>query len=209
MLDQLAPGSRRRGSSATAWAATSRACMRACGRERVRCVVNLEGFGLPRTSPERAPARIRSGWIRSRRFRSCKNLRLVRGARRGHPASLSAISAPRARDSWPALGVRLEADGRVHLLGDARHRWVNPVLYKREEAEAVWRGIRAPLLMLLGEQSEYLAQLGPDGTDEAWRGARARHRDRAHRRARDTCCTSNDRRRSRPLIERFLDDSSS
>ena len=55
------------------------------------------------------------------------------------------------------------------MLGDARHRWVNPVLYKREDAEAVWRRIRAPMLMLLGEKSEFLAKLGADGTDEAWR----------------------------------------
>ena len=41
--------------------------------------------------------------------------------------------------SSPMPGRRLEADGRVHLLGDARHRWVNPRLYKREDAEACWR----------------------------------------------------------------------
>ena len=30
--------------------------------ERVRCVVNLEGFGLPRTTPEQAPAQLRK-WL--------------------------------------------------------------------------------------------------------------------------------------------------
>jgi pimeloyl-ACP methyl ester carboxylesterase len=53
-------------------------------------------------------------------------------------------------------------------LGDARHRWVNPVLYKREDAEACWRGIKAPMLLLLGETSEYLSRLGADGREAAF-----------------------------------------
>jgi len=32
---------------------------------------------------------------------------------------------------------------------------VNPILYKREDTEACWRDLRAPLLMLVGEKSDY------------------------------------------------------
>ena len=46
---------------------------------------------------------------------------------------------------------------------------MNPVLYKREEAEACWRAIEAPMLMLIGEKSEYRARLGADGSDGAFR----------------------------------------
>jgi pimeloyl-ACP methyl ester carboxylesterase len=136
--------------------------------DRVRSVVNLEGFGLPRTSPERAPARLVE-WLDQiktvpplRSYDSFEQL-----------ASIIQLRYPRFGDARSrfiaAAWGKLESDGRVHLLGDARHRWVNPVLYKREDAEAVWRGIRAPMLMLLGEKSEFLAKLGEDGTDEAWR----------------------------------------
>jgi pimeloyl-ACP methyl ester carboxylesterase len=59
-------------------------------------------------------------------------------------------------------------NGRVRLLGDSRHRWVSPVVYRREETEAVWRNIEAPALLLLGEASEYLQKLGTDGTDAAF-----------------------------------------
>lgn len=137
--------------------------------QRVRSVVNLEGFGLPRTSPDQAPRRL-TQWLdqvkagpQLKTYASFEELAAVIQHRypRFDPARSRFMAG-----SWG----KLEADGRVHLLGDARHRRVNPVLYRREEAEAVWRGIRAPLLMLLGEQSEYLAQLGVDGTDEAWRG---------------------------------------
>ncbi len=136
--------------------------------ERVRAVVNLEGFGLPRTSPERAPTRLVE-WLDQiktvaplKSYDSFEQLASIIQFR--YPR----FGAARSRFIAAAWG-RLESDGRVHLMGDARHRRVNPVLYKREDAEAVWRRVRAPVLMLLGEHSEYLAKLGEDGADEAWR----------------------------------------
>ena len=66
---------------------------------------------------------------------------------------------------------KLEEDGRVILLGDSRHRWVNPVIYKRDDAEVIWGGIKAPMLLLLGSESDYRRRLGPDGTEEALRAA--------------------------------------
>jgi pimeloyl-ACP methyl ester carboxylesterase len=59
----------------------------------------------------------------------------------------------------------------VRLAADPRHHWVNPIIYKREAAEATWREIRAPLLMMTGEESDYLKRLGKDGTMEALRMA--------------------------------------
>ena len=38
------------------------------------------------------------------------------------------------------------------------------MVYRREEAEATWARIRAPMLMLLGDDSDYLKRLGEDGT---------------------------------------------
>jgi len=136
--------------------------------DRVRCVVNLEGFGMPRTTPDQAPAQLRK-WLDQvktaptlKDYESFEQLASIILSR--YPRFTEAQSMFVAQ-AWG----RLEADGRVHLLGDARHRWVNPVLYRREEAEACWRGIRAPMLMLLGEQSEYLPRLGADGTDSGFR----------------------------------------
>jgi pimeloyl-ACP methyl ester carboxylesterase len=57
----------------------------------------------------------------------------------------------------------------VRLAGDPRHYWVNPLLYKREDTEACWRELRAPLLMLVGEASEAPGKLGVDGTAAAFR----------------------------------------
>jgi pimeloyl-ACP methyl ester carboxylesterase len=136
--------------------------------ERVRCVVNIEGFGLPRTTPDRAPDRLRKWLDQVKTVPPLKDYgsfeQLASIIRSRYPRFTAAQSMFVAR-AWGQSG----AGGRVRLLGDARHRWVNPVLYRREEAEACWRGIRAPMLMLLGEQSEYLSQLGADGTDEGFR----------------------------------------
>ena len=41
--------------------------------------------------------------------------------------------------------------------------------YHREDAEACWRLVKAPVLMLIGAESEYLPKLGADGSDEAIR----------------------------------------
>ncbi len=136
--------------------------------ERVRCVVNMEGIGLPRTSPQQAPGRQRK-WLDElkvtpalKEYDSFEQLAAIVRAR--YPKVSSACAAFVA-----AAWGKLEANGRVRLLGDARHRRVNPVLYKREDAEACWREIRAPVLLMLGEESEHLPNLGADGSMTAFR----------------------------------------
>jgi pimeloyl-ACP methyl ester carboxylesterase len=136
--------------------------------DRVRCVVNLEGFGLARTSPSQAPARMRKwldqlkGPLKGKDYASLEELAAV--IRFRYPR----FSAARAAFVAGAWG-RVEGGGRVRLAGDPRHHWVNPILYKREDTEACWRELRAPLLMLIGEKSELLAKLADDGTLTAFR----------------------------------------
>jgi pimeloyl-ACP methyl ester carboxylesterase len=136
--------------------------------DAVRCVVNLEGFGLPRTRPDQAPGQL-CKWLDQ--VKSVPPLKNYDSFEQLASIILFRYPGITKEQSWFIANAwgRLEADGRVHLLGDARHRWVNPVLYKREDAEACWRGIRAPFLLLLGEKSEYLPRLGGDGTEAAFR----------------------------------------
>ena len=136
--------------------------------ERVRCVVNIEGFGLPRTTPDRAPAQLRKWLDQVKSAPALKDYESFEQLASIIQLRYSRFTAAQSMFVAQAWGRR-EADGRIRLLGDARHRWVNPVLYRREEAEACWRGIRAPLLLMLGEQSEYLSCLGVDGTDGGFR----------------------------------------
>jgi pimeloyl-ACP methyl ester carboxylesterase len=71
--------------------------------------------------------------------------------------------------AWSEAAAGAPDGGRVRLLGDGRHRWVNPVRYVREDAEACWREVKAPVLMVLGGESEALSTIGTDGTEDAFR----------------------------------------
>jgi len=136
-------------------------------RERLRWLVNIEGVGLPRTSPEQAPGRyeqwldqLREG-LRESRYESAERL-----------ADVLVMRNPRltqSRAQFIARAWTRPVDGGVVLSADPRHRWINPVLYRREEAEACWRRIEIPVLLLIGEQSDALSRLGEDGTEERLR----------------------------------------
>ena len=135
--------------------------------ERVRCIVNLEGLGLPRTAAEEAPKRMRK-WLdqvkehpQRKEYASFDEFAAL--IRFRYPR-FSAATAEFVAAAWG----RADPDGCVRLAGDPRHYWVNPVLYRREEAEACWRETRAPMLLLLGEESDHLAKLAADGTAAAF-----------------------------------------
>jgi pimeloyl-ACP methyl ester carboxylesterase len=167
LLDQLSPATPARivGHSMGGNIACSYAGIRP---ERVRSVVNLEGFGLARTSPAQAPARLRKwlGQLKSHSERkNYASFEELAGIIRFRYPRFSAAQAAFVAAAWG----KLDDGGRVQLAGDPRHHWVNPVLYKREDTEACWRELRAPLLMLLGEESDSLARLGVDGTPEKFR----------------------------------------
>jgi pimeloyl-ACP methyl ester carboxylesterase len=132
--------------------------------ERVERLVNIEGFGLSRISPDKAPERYRE-WLEQLR---------------GTPEFATHASFEHLADSLMRRNPRLDPDraqfiahswgverglGQVRLRADPSHKLVNPVLYRRDEAEACWRRVSAPVLFLVGEQSELRSRLGADGTD--------------------------------------------
>jgi pimeloyl-ACP methyl ester carboxylesterase len=133
--------------------------------ERVRRVVCIEGFGLARTHPEQAPARYREWLAQVRepptfaRFPSMEAFThlLVRRNPRLTPERAAFIAA-----AW----AEQQADGSVTMRADPAHKRVNAVLYRRDEAEACWREITAPVLYVVAEHSDFLPRLGDDGRPE-------------------------------------------
>jgi pimeloyl-ACP methyl ester carboxylesterase len=139
--------------------------------QRVRAVVNLEGFGLRDNAPESAPRRY-AQWLDELRapppLRGYRSLAEVAArlrktnprltdARAGFLAqhwSLPA-EAPEGAGSTDADGA---ADGAAHfplrLAADPAHRIVNPVLYRWAEVAACWRAIEAPVLWVEGAQTD-------------------------------------------------------
>ncbi|MDH5208587.1 MAG: alpha/beta hydrolase [Burkholderiaceae bacterium] len=129
--------------------------------ERVHRVVCIEGFGLGRTQPEQAPGRYRE-WLRQLReppeFANFPSLEsFARFLERRNPR-LTPERAAFIAEAWTAP----QPDGSVCVRADPAHKRINPVLYRREEAEACWREITAPVLYVIGEQSDFLARLGAD-----------------------------------------------
>ena len=132
--------------------------------KRLAWIVNLEGLGLPPSSPRDAPARFEQ-WLDGlrqppgeRRYRSVSELASLLRARNPR---LSADRAEFVARAWtrPVSCAGVATDGAVELLFDPRHRRVNPVLYRREEAEACWARVQAPVLLVTAEASDHTAKL--------------------------------------------------
>jgi len=129
--------------------------------QRVRRLVSLEGFGMMRTTPEQAPSRY-TQWLDEVKHGSEFNIydsheMFTRVLARRNPRTSKDRLDFIAR-SWG----QERSDGRIELRADPRHKRVNPVLYQREQAEACWRAIEAPLLFVIGEQSELMKRMGDD-----------------------------------------------
>ena len=135
--------------------------------ERLAWLANLEGFGLPRATPDKAPLRY-AEWLDQlgepaelRRYESVERFATALHVRNPR---IDRAKAEFLANAWTRPGG---AD--VVLRADPRHRRLNPVLYRREEAEACWRRITIPLLLLAGALSDFRARLHADGTDDYFR----------------------------------------
>lgn len=121
--------------------------------QRVRRLVNLEGFGMPATRPVQAPQRL-AQWLDE-----LKSPQLLRP----YP-SLDAVAArliandpllPPDKAAWlaPHWG-RPAAGGGFELQADPAHKRVNPILYQVDEVLETWKLITAPLLWVEGDQTD-------------------------------------------------------
>lgn len=134
---------------------------------RVRRLINLEGFGMRRTQPDQAPARYRE-WLdemkNGQAFSTYDSFEqfasvLARRNPRTPPDRLDFIAR-----SWG----RQRADGRIELRADPRHKHVNPVLYQREQALACWKEITAPTQLVIGGKSEFTKRMLEEMAIDRW-----------------------------------------
>src|SRR4051812_28643869 len=117
--------------------------------ERVRRLVNLEGFGMAATRPSMAPKRyakwmdelksFHAGTLALKSYDDAAGVaaRLMKTNKR-----LSADKAQWLAQHW----ARPEADGRWHILGDAAHKITNAQLFRVDEVLAIYAAITAPTL---------------------------------------------------------------
>ncbi|MGM9428276.1 alpha/beta fold hydrolase [Hydrogenophaga sp. MI9] len=117
--------------------------------ERIRRLVNLEGFGMPETRPAQAPTRY-AQWIDElkalhRGEMDLKPYDSVDGVARRLMKTNPRLSPDKA--GWLARQwAAPDAQGRWTILGDTAHKVVNANLYQLPEALALYARITAPVL---------------------------------------------------------------
>lgn len=141
---------------------------------RVAAVVALDAFGLPERPLEEAPGRIEK-WLRQ--------LESPRGFR--HYATVEAFAERLQRDN-PRLAPeraaflathfsRPDGQGGVTAAIAPAHRNVNPIPYRRAEAEQCWRRVTAPVMWIVQADPAWRRALGLD--DATYRAGVACFRD--------------------------------
>src|SRR5260221_9496330 len=102
--------------------------------DRVRCLANVEGFGLPRSRPGDAPGRLRKWLDQVKSVPVLKDYESVEQL-----AAVIRFRYPRfteAQSDFVARAWNVPDGARGRLSGDARHRWGNPVRDRRGDSEA-------------------------------------------------------------------------
>lgn len=117
--------------------------------QRIRRLVNLEGFGMAATRPSQAPRRyakwmdelkaFHRGEIALKPYDSLGDVaqRLMKTNQR-----LTQDKADWLAGHWARQG----GDGRWHIRGDAAHKIINPQLFRVEELLEIYKAITAPTL---------------------------------------------------------------
>lgn len=117
--------------------------------ERIRRLVNLEGFGMPATTPDQAPARyarwmdelkqLHRGELALRPYASADGV--ARRLMKTNPR-LSLDKANWLAQHWAAP----DAQGQWTILGEAAHKITNANLYQVPEVLEIYKNIRMPVL---------------------------------------------------------------
>ena len=120
--------------------------------QRIRRLVNLEGFGMPDFPADEAGPRM-AKWLdelkEPKRLRPYASLAEVADRLRQNNPRLSPDKAQYLAGHWAEPG----ADGQWHLLADAAHKRTNPVPYNAAQAIAIWSAITAPVLWVQGDKT--------------------------------------------------------
>ena len=126
--------------------------------ERIRRLVNLEGFGMPATRAAQAPKRILQ-WLDELKAPATLSTYDTQAAVAGRLRKTNPL-LPLDRATWLAQHwsrQQAHADGsagRFEILGDPAHKRGSPTLYQRDEVLECWKLITAPVMWVEGDQSD-------------------------------------------------------
>jgi pimeloyl-ACP methyl ester carboxylesterase len=121
--------------------------------QRIRRLVNLEGFGMPASEPHQAPKRL-AKWLDELKapqtLRDYDGVDAVAARLLANNPLLTPDKAAWLAPHWSRPGP----DGRWRILGDPAHKRINPVPYHVAEHLETWKRISAPLLWVEGELTD-------------------------------------------------------
>ena len=117
--------------------------------QRIRRLVNLEGFGMPATIPAQAPGRFATWMDELKKLHAgemdLKAYDSADGVARRLMKTNPRLSADKA--AWLARHWAVETvDGRWAIRGDAAHKVTNAQLYRVEEVQAIYQRLSMPVL---------------------------------------------------------------
>jgi pimeloyl-ACP methyl ester carboxylesterase len=134
---------------------------------RVAKFVNLEGFGMPATKPEQAAKRY-ARWMDELRvapkLRPYPDYAALADRMQRNNARLTRERAEFLARHWG----NESADGVV-LRSDPAHKLVNATLYRLDEAQSIWKQVTAPVLWVVGAESEVFKRIGLSPDEHAAR----------------------------------------
>ncbi len=117
--------------------------------QRIRRLVNLEGFGMPATRPAQAPGRYARWMDELKAFHRGEMDLKAYESRDGVAQRLMKTNKRLGQDKADWLAghwARQGEDGLWRILGDAAHKITNANLYRVDEVLELYRAITAPTL---------------------------------------------------------------
>jgi pimeloyl-ACP methyl ester carboxylesterase len=132
--------------------------------QRIRRLVNLEGFGMPATRPAQAPKRYARWMDELKAFHRGELALKSYDSAAGVAGRLMKTNKRLTQDKadWLAQHwARPDAGGVWRILGDAAHKITNPQLYRVDEVLEIYRSITAPTLSV---------QSSEDSLGQWWKG---------------------------------------
>jgi pimeloyl-ACP methyl ester carboxylesterase len=135
---------------------------------RVRRLVNLEGFGAPRTTPDMAVKRFTS-WLddlkEPHQLKPYPDAAAVAARLQKTNPLLRADRAAWLARQWAQPESQASA-APWHLLADPQHKRNTPTLYHVDEMLEIWKRIAAPLLWAEGDRTDLARWWGSRYTRE-------------------------------------------
>jgi pimeloyl-ACP methyl ester carboxylesterase len=133
--------------------------------ERIRRLINLEGFGLPATRPAQAPGRYAS-WMDELKKLHAGDMELKAYESADGVARRLMKTNPRLgqdKAEWLARHWAAEtADGQWAIQGHAAHKVINAQLYRVDEVQALYQRLTMPVLAV---------EASDNSLDMWWKGA--------------------------------------